>query len=126
MLLPSSRFKNKLEKVVGDRVTKFAIFQNLLVTKAQKVVKANNLLYEITPVIRGEVYDTSDKNYTYLSINMYQFDGVSYKHYKIKQIHKQTFARKTKRIQSNLKYDDWFIVKVKKCNREQQDVLENS
>ena len=126
MLLPSSRFKNKLEKVVGDRVTKFAIFQDQLETKAQVTTKAKDLLYEITPVIRGEVYDTSDKNYTYLSINIYQFDGVSYKHYKIKQIHKQTFARKTKRIQSHLEYDDWFIVKVKKCNKVQQDMLENT
>ena len=126
MLLPISRFRSKLEKAVGDRVKVFTTFKEYLVEKARTVTKAKDLLYEITPVVRGEVYDTSSKDCIYLSINVYQFDGISYKHYKIKQIHKQTFARKTKRIQSNLKYDDWFIVKVKKCNREQQDVLENS
>lgn len=126
MLLPSSRFTPKLEKVVGDRVTNFTTFQNILKARARTEIRAKDLLYEITPVVRGEVYNTSSKDCIYLSINMYQFDGVCYKHYQIKQIHTNTFARKTMRIRGNLVYDDWFIVKVKKCNKEQQDMLENS
>ena len=125
MLLPSSRFTSKLERVVGDKLTDFMAFQAILETKAQVITKAKDLLYEITPVVRGETYNTSDKSYTYLSVNVYRFTYHTRKYYRIRQIHKQTFARKTKRINSDLKYDDWFIVKVKKCNREQQDVLEN-